>query len=111
MLRTDLFQRGVPWIRLLVDRGRVPSTLNLGRRERLGVLASVAAVATVALRRPRGAVAATAALVALNLPLYRVLVRTLGMRRAIACVPLHAGHHLAAGLAVPLGLCATVYDR
>jgi hypothetical protein len=111
MLRTDLLQRGVPWIRLLAERRRVPSSLNLGMRERLSVLASGAAVAALVLRRPQRAAVATALLVALNLPLYRVLLRALGPRRAIACVPLHAGHHLAAGLAVPLGLVRHVCDR
>jgi GT2 family glycosyltransferase len=104
MLRTDLFDRGVPWIMLLAERRRAPTSLNLGVRERLSVLASAAAVVSLLCRRPRTAAAAAGALVALNLPLYRLLLRRLGARRALACVPLHAGHHLAAGLAVPLGL-------
>lgn len=111
MLRTDLFERGVPWIMLLAERRRAPSSLNLGLRERLSVLASGAAVVSLLRRRPRRVAVAAAALVALNLPLYRVLLRTLGAWRAVACVPLHAGHHLAAALAVPLGLIRHVCNR
>ncbi len=110
-LRTDLLQRGVPWIRLLAERGSMPSSLNLGQRERLSVAASCTAALAVALRKPRIAACATAALVALNLPLYRVLARVLGPWRTVACVPLHAGHHLAAGLSVPLGLAQHLRDR
>jgi GT2 family glycosyltransferase len=111
MLRTDLFDRGIPWIMLLAERRRAPSSLNLGIRERLSVLASAAAVVSLLCRRPRTAAAAAGALVALNLPLYQLLLRRLGARRTVACVPLHAGHHLAAGLAVPLGLIRYGWDR
>jgi hypothetical protein len=44
--------------------------------------------------------------VALNLPLYRLLLRRGGVKLAAAGVPLHALHHLAGAAAVPAGLVA-----
>ncbi len=104
MLRTDFARRGIPWVRLLAERRRASSSLNLGARERASALAALAAVAALGCRRPRIAAFAGAAVVSLNIPLYRILGRSLGPLRAAACIPLHISHHLAAGLAVPFGL-------
>ena len=47
-LRTDIFQRALPWSRLLFERGQgIPSSLNLGYRERAS--AALALIATLAL--------------------------------------------------------------
>ena len=104
MLKTDFADRGVPWVHLLLDRREVPTTLNLGWRERASAIAAIASAVFVARRRPVGVGASAAALVALNHELYQLLLRRLGLRAAITCVPLHAAHLLMAAAAVPAGL-------
>lgn len=111
MLHTDLFRRGVPWVELIVDRRRVPSSLNLGWRERVSALLAVGAMAAGGRLRLSLGGALAALLVLANLPLYRVLRRRLGTARTVACVPLHVAHHCAAALAVPLGLVRAATGR
>jgi glycosyltransferase involved in cell wall biosynthesis len=95
MVRTDFSRRGVPWARLLLERGGGPPTaLNLGWRHRVGAAASLVAAAAVAARRPRLAGASLLALCALNASLYRLLLDRGGPGTAAAGVGLHAVHHL-----------------
>ena len=111
MLHTDVFRRGVPWVELIVDRGRVPSSLNLGWRERVSALLAVATMLAGGTLRLSLAGRLTAAFVLLNLGFYRVLRRSLGVGRAAACVPFHLAHHCAGVIAVPLGLARVVRRR
>lgn len=111
MVRTDFARRGVPWVVLLLERRRGARALNLGPRHSASAVVSVAgAVATVA-GRPRGAVAAVAALVLLNRSFYALVLARRGPREAAAAVPLHALHHLAAAAAVPAGLASYLRTR
>lgn len=108
MVRTDLFKRGAPWVELLArerraGRGRL-GVLNLGWRQRIGASASLLAIAAVASRRPRLALAAVATLIAAEHRLYALLLRRLGPRRLPIAVAAHLLHHLAAAASVPLGL-------
>ena len=103
MLRTDVVRRGVPWVRLLLE-GRVPTdVLNLGWRHRLSALAALAAAVGCLRRRPLAVVGSLALLMALNRSLYALLLRRRGPAATAAGVGLHALHHLAATLAVPIG--------
>jgi GT2 family glycosyltransferase len=111
MITTDFRQRGVPWVELILERRELSATLNLGWIERVSALAAVAGAAGVVTGRPRIAVAATVTLVAANVPFYRLLARKLGTPRAVACIPLHAAHHLAAAAAVPVGAVKHVLSR
>ena len=104
MVETDFSARGVPWVRLLLERREVPSTLNLGWRERASAAASVGAVLLLARGRPALAAATARSLVPLNAPFYCLLQRRLGSGAALASVPLHVAHHVAGAAAVPVGL-------
>jgi cellulose synthase/poly-beta-1,6-N-acetylglucosamine synthase-like glycosyltransferase len=105
MVRTDIFQRGVPWM-LLMLRSRVKeSDLNVDRAGRLSVaatglggLASLGSVAWPAL----GIVAAAclAAIVGLNRDFYAFLARRKGIVFAAACLPLHLVYFACCGLSV-----------
>jgi hypothetical protein len=106
MLRTDFARRGVPWVRLLLERGTSSSALNLGWRHRLSALLVVATPVAVARRRPAVALVAVAGLVVLNRSFYALLVRRLGPGGAAAGVGLHALHHLAGAAALPAGALA-----
>lgn len=114
MLRTDIRDRGIPWMRLLLERrGRTRATLNSGGAEparvALAGLAALAFLAAAALRQPRlawlGAVA-TGLLVAANLPVTRWFARERGLGVALAVIPLHLLHYLGNAAAAALGLLA-----
>lgn len=111
MVRTDLKSRGVPWVTLLARRGHSSTALNLAWRHRLSALATVGATAAVLTRHPRTAAALMAGQLALNAPLYSLLLRRRGPAEAIAGVGLHALHHLTAAASVPIGLAIYVRDR
>jgi cellulose synthase/poly-beta-1,6-N-acetylglucosamine synthase-like glycosyltransferase len=104
MVSTDLRQRGIPWVLLLLERDKPSTALNLGWRHRLSAGLSVLALAALISRRSRLAVLSLAGLVGLNHAFYRLLWRRQGPARAVAGVALHALHHLVGALSVPVGL-------
>jgi hypothetical protein len=96
MVRTDLVERAIPWVRLALQ-GRVTTrALNAGARHRASALASVAIVAGPLARRPPVAAGGAATMLALNHAFYALLGRRLGVRGALAGPPLHVLHHLTA---------------
>jgi GT2 family glycosyltransferase len=108
MVETDFSRRGVPWVELLLERGRGAGVLNLGPRHRASALASLVLVAGVAGRRPLLVGAGLGVLLALNRSFYRLLLRRAGPRTAVAGVGLHVLHHLTAIAAVPAGLVRAI---
>ncbi len=111
MVRTDLKGRGVPWVTLLARRGQVPTDLNLAWRHRISALATTVAVVAAIGRRPKAAVALMALQLAINAPLYSLLLRRRGPAEALAGVGLHAVHQLTAVASVPVGLAIYARDR
>lgn len=112
MLRTDLLDRGVPWVRLLLADGSFASrsALNLRRRERVFTalmgLALACLLLAVVLFDPRwllGALGCALPVIVGNLPVYRFLQRTGGWGFALGALPLHLMYYLLNGLAVVLG--------
>jgi Glycosyl transferase family 2 len=103
MVRTDFWARGVPWVELLLDEGQ-STALNLGWRHRASAVASVVAALSLLRGKPRLAAGSLAALVALNGPFYRLLLRRRGPLEASLGVGLHAVHHVTGALAVPVGI-------
>ena len=81
MVRTDLQSRGIPWVTLLARRGQVTTALNLAWRHRVSALATVMAAGAAVRGRPRAAAALMAGQVALNAPLYSLLLRRRGRQR------------------------------
>jgi GT2 family glycosyltransferase len=110
MLRTDIFGRGVPWMRLMLRQGRATSTLNLGWRQRLSVLASVSVVLALVLLQPLAALVALASVVVLNWRFYGLLLRRRGPVEAAAGVFLHVLHYLACAVSIPIGLAFHLRD-
>lgn len=112
MLRTDFRDRGVPWMRLLLERrGRTAPTLNTGRAEQLRValagLASLTIVASAVLLAPPLAFASLAlwGLLALaNLDTYRWFARERGPAFAIRVVPLHLAYYASNAAAAVVGI-------
>ena len=104
MIRCDVLHRAVPWLTLLLTRGRPSAALNLRWRHRVSALASVGLAGAVAARRYRALVPAAALLIALNHAFYGLLWEKLGPRKAALGVGLHVVHHLSAVAASPLAL-------
>jgi hypothetical protein len=111
MVKTDLLQRGVPWVELLLSGRADRTALNLGWRHRLSALASVALVGSVVTRRAGAAGASLLTLGAANRSFYELLARRRGPLGAATGVLLHAVHHLTAVAAAPLGLLVYVRRR
>jgi GT2 family glycosyltransferase len=110
MVQTDFARRGMPWVELLLRRRELPTTLNLGWSHRFSAASTIVLALGITRRRPRTAVAATAALVTMNMSFYALLARRGGLRLAAAGVPLHALHLLTAVAAVPAGVVAHLAD-
>jgi glycosyltransferase involved in cell wall biosynthesis len=106
MARTDVRDRGVPWARLLLERRRAPAVLNLGWRHRLSALSVLAIPVLLVLGLLWAAAACAVAFVALNHDFYALLVRRMGLPRAVVGVGLHALHHFLAIFALGFGILA-----
>ena len=111
MLRTDFAARGAPWVALQLEAGRAAGSLNLTWRQRIAAAAAVTSALAAARRRPRLAVTALLMMAAPNARFYALLARCGGPRLALAGVPLHFAHHLAAAASVPAGLALWLARR
>jgi glycosyltransferase involved in cell wall biosynthesis len=112
MLRTDIRDRGIPWMRLLLERGsRRAAALNTGHAEQLKVaLAAAAATAFIAAlalwnwQLATVALVATLVLIASNLPTYAWFATQRGWRFALLVVPLNLLYYLANSVAATAGV-------
>jgi len=111
MVESDLWDRGVPWVGLLLRHRTASSALNLGWRHRLSAIASLVAAGSLLRGRLRTTVAALAALVALNRSFYVLLARKRGRLEAAKGVGLHALHHLVSAASVPIALIEHLRGR
>ena len=111
MLRTDFADRGAPWVALQLEAGHAAGSLNLTWRQRIAAAAAVTSALAAARRRPRLAVTALLVMAAPNARFYALLARCGGPRLALAGVPLHFAHHLAAAASVPAGLALWLARR
>jgi len=111
MVRSDLLDRGVPWLLLLLRSGRRSSALNLGWRHRAGAGLAVAGVASLGRRRLGAAATALIALLAVHRSFYALLWRRRGPVGAVAGALLHVLHHLTATAAVPWALAVYAAER
>ena len=117
IVRTDLFDRGVPWMRLLLERPRSTS-LNVGRSEQFRTavvgLALAALIAAAVLRSSlllALALAALAAVVVSNAPLYRWFARRRGWAFAVGVVGMNLLFYAVSGVAALLGIGAHLVGR
>jgi Glycosyl transferase family 2 len=112
MLRTDIRDRGIPWMRLLLERGhRTAAALNTGRAEQLKVLLAagtvVLLIAALPLRDPRLAIAAVVLLFVLitsNVRTYAWFARQRGLGFALLVIPLNLLYYLGNAVAAGVGV-------
>ena len=119
MAVTDFRDRGLTWMRLILDPGRPRrASLNLASREQVRVLVAGGVIVAVllAVLAGSGALAALAAvlvalLVVSNLGVYWWFARQKGWRFAVAVVPLHLWYYLSNAAAAFVGLLAYARRR
>ncbi|CAB4880534.1 unannotated protein [freshwater metagenome] len=111
MLRSDAFERALPWTELLLEHRAGAWALNLGPRHRAQAVLALAAAAALATARPRPALAALTAFAASDLPLLRLVASARGPREAALAVPLHVAHHLAGTAGLVAGLLGQAPPR
>lgn len=120
LVRTDVWDRAVPWLTLMLRIRRMPSDLNVTHAHRASVVLAVLvaallpALATAALvGSERGSMFAAVALATaavtlliLNLDLYRFFGRKRGILFALRAIPLHWLYYLycAVGVAIAVGI-------
>ena len=111
VVRTDIFQRGVPWM-LLMKRSRIAETdLNVRHEQRICVmaaglmtLAAAGAAATELLWLLAAIPIGLALIVALNADFYRFLARRRGWGFALSAIPLHYVYYCCCGVSVVIAL-------
>lgn len=118
IVRTDLLDRGVPWMRLLLEGdGDRDATLNVGGAEKLktGLMGLACLLLAVGLLlRPAVATAALIPLgviAAMTLPVYAWFARVRSPWFALRVVPMSLLYYLISGLSVVIALGLHVTDR
>lgn len=118
-VRTDLFDRGVPWVRLLLERGGLSEreSLNVKRGEQVKTaivgVALLLAAAALLLRRWDAFMASAALLGAVAVSNRRQIAwfaRVRGPVFALATIPMNLWYYLLSGTCVVLGYALHVRD-
>jgi Glycosyl transferase family 2 len=109
MVETDLLDRGVPWLRMMLTDRSHSTVLNLGWRHRVGAGAAVALVAALVRRNFQLAAVLAVLLLAIDGGFYGLLWRRRGAKLVAAGIPLHIVHRLTSVAAVPVALIAHLF--
>jgi GT2 family glycosyltransferase len=113
MVRTDIFDRAVPWTRLVIRSRKLPNDLNLRTSARVStalVFALVASLAAAAWTPWALAAAACSVLglTAINAEFYAFLWRKRGPLFALAAMPWHWLYFACAGIGLVIGLAREI---
>lgn len=108
MVRTDIFDRALPWTRIALERGRLTRQLNTSYAQRLSVASACFAILCLAVSLVYPwAIAVTMAFfllsILVNAPLFQFFMATRGFAFAAAAIPLHVLHQLSAATGFALG--------
>jgi len=118
MVKTDIFQRGIPWTRLILASGQIPNDLNLRYSSRISValvmslcfvMPPLMAFSSYSAPIPPGAFwqwliwGQLLTLVLLNWPFLRFLLGRRSVRFSFACGPLYFVYYLCCGLGFAAG--------
>lgn len=116
MIRTDVFDRGIPWTHLMLDHRELNATLNTSWMERVSAVLAwgIPLGAIGAVFAPQAAWAALAsalALGALHHRLYRFFFERFGGWFALYAIPTHWLYYLYASLAFLIGFAKHMLRR
>ncbi len=108
LMRSDIFDRGAPWARLMLDRGRVDTTLNLRWSQRVSAVLAWLGVGAVLIAFVKPAAMwvtgiSALGLLILNRDLYAYFARQRGVVFTVKAIPLHWFYYLYACLAFAYG--------
>jgi hypothetical protein len=103
MLKTDIFDRGVPWTRLILRTGSMPDDLNVRWSQRLSVALAFLLVLAICWGDVMTAASCALVLGCLNLRFYTFLSVRCGLWFALRAIPLHFLFHFYSGVAFLLG--------
>ena len=106
MLRTDFFDRGILWTRLILRNRSMPNDLSVRMSQRASVGAIVLLVVMTCLGQPAAALGCAVGFIALNAGFYRFLAGRRGALFALCATPVHVLFFLSSGLAFILGAMA-----
>lgn len=111
LIKTDVFDRGIPWTRLMLRSSAMPETLNLRRTQRFSVVLTYLGIAAaiIGIRYPLAWLVSLAIVVAvtvLNLDLYRFFASRRGILFAVGTLPLHWLYFAYCGVSALLGFVA-----
>jgi hypothetical protein len=104
MIKTDIFDRGVPWTQLILRDSHMPDDLNLRWTQRISVALSFLSIGALAWGGGRMAALCVLGLLCLNLPFLSFLRAKRGSWFAINAFPVHVLFHFYSGIAFGLGL-------
>jgi glycosyltransferase involved in cell wall biosynthesis len=105
MLRTDVFDRGIPWTRLILRAGSMPDDLNVRWSQRLSVALAFLLMAGLYLGSLKAVIGCALAMVGLNWHFYVFLAALRGLLFAFRAVPIHVLFHIYSAVAFLLGTC------
>lgn len=116
LLKTDIFDRGVPWTRLMLRAGAIANTLNVKPTQRISVaLAYLTLLLGMAsMRWPilwLGVASLIMAVTLLNLDFYRFYAARSGVWFALRVVPLHWLYFFYCGFSVVWGTLLHYFDK
>jgi glycosyltransferase involved in cell wall biosynthesis len=108
MVKTDIFQRGIPWIDLMLRSAKAVKTLNVKGSQRLsvGLVFSVCALVIAGIWWPWaliGAALAAITVTVLNVDLYRFFATRRGLLFAARALLFHWLYFICCGLSVIIG--------
>ena len=116
MLKTDFFQRALPWTDLILRSGQIPNDLNLQRSSRVSVVCAYGFITSLAaaILRPRMlnlSAICVILLLWLNAALYRFFITKRGLWFTVRVLPWHWLYFLYSGLAFGLGLLRFTLEK
>jgi cellulose synthase/poly-beta-1,6-N-acetylglucosamine synthase-like glycosyltransferase len=116
LLTSDIFDRGIPWTRLMLRAGEMVSTLNVTPVQRFSVALSYLTliVLSIALLYPRASIVAIGLvliLAVLNFDFYRFLYKHRGWWFTLRVMPLHWLYFLYCGFSAVCGTLIHFFDR
>lgn len=109
IVATDLFRRGIPWVRLILRSRTLPNHLNVSLSHRASVVSVWIAVLLTPLA-PVMALLAVVSAVVLNLDFFRFLRQRRGIAFSVCAVPVHLVHYLCNGISVVVGALGHAWD-
>jgi GT2 family glycosyltransferase len=110
IVSTDVFQRGIPWTKLMLQHRNLPNHLNVSRSQRASValvwLALIGAMIGTAF-----SIVPLLAAILLNIPFYEFLHKRRGLWFALRSIPMHLLYHFYNGISFAGGASSFVWER